>query len=219
MSLHGLMISPKPAATPSWLITFVDLVMVILSFFILLFSMSQPDPVRYTAMAQSYVEAFTSKADLDAAFVNSRSYVLEDAAYKGDLPYLEAALKATFARSANLEGVQFRSNERYLVVSLPRATTRDGVAVAGNLAPALFDLGGIFANIDNRLAVIGLAEATVEDWEKGLRSAGLIARALQKAGYNKPIDILARVSDPFVVGQDTIEIMIMAGDGQATVRP
>jgi chemotaxis protein MotB len=43
---------------PTWLLTFTDMVLLLLTFFVLMFAMSKPDPASYPAVAQSYVERF-----------------------------------------------------------------------------------------------------------------------------------------------------------------
>ncbi|WP_338750719.1 flagellar motor protein MotS [Bacillus sp. FJAT-52991] len=44
----------QPKGSPKWMVTFADLVTLVLVFFILLFSMSQIDIVKFKAMAQSF---------------------------------------------------------------------------------------------------------------------------------------------------------------------
>ncbi|MGM7636365.1 flagellar motor protein MotS [Bacillus sp. Hm123] len=57
----------KPKGAPKWMVTFADLVTLVLVFFILLFSMSQIDIVKFKAIAQSFRQ--------QAAFENQSSIV------------------------------------------------------------------------------------------------------------------------------------------------
>lgn len=210
MSAGANLFTPHKASSPPWLVTFVDLVFLLLAFFAMIFSMSQLDVNRYVTMAQSYAEKFNPGARVDAAMVKSRSYIAENVEDSDDLAYLEAALKAAFARSANLEKVQFRSNQRALVISLSGAVSPDGSAVAPGFAPALFDLGGVLVNIDNRLAVIGLADTSAESWAAALARSARIADALHNAGYDRPIAVLARAVSDEPSGADSVEISVFA---------
>ncbi len=207
----------KPSPTPPWLVTFVDLVFLLLAFFVLMFAMSQPDAQQYAAVVASTQKEFKPNALGDDSFVNSRTYVREDDDNVDDMTYLTAALRSAFAQSPNLKKLQFRSNERALMVSLPGALTANGRVVAKNAMPALFDLSGVLANIDNPIAVVGVAGGTAESWSKGLVQASLIAVALKDAGYERPIATLAQIP---VTEQtnDTIEIMIMADPQQKMER-
>ncbi|MBL8642865.1 MAG: hypothetical protein JNK21_02945 [Rhodospirillaceae bacterium] len=212
----------KSPVTPPWLITFVDLVMLLLSFFVLMFAMAQPDAARYAAIAQSAAAALKPGAVGNDKFVSSRTYVREDDDNLDDMSYLAAALKAASAQSADLKALQFRSTERAVMVSLPGVLAPDSVRVAPEAMPAVFDLAGVLANIGNPIAVVGSAEGSSESWSKGLMQANVVAAALKKAGYDRPIASLARMPTTEKAQNATnepIEIMIMADPQQQTAKP
>jgi chemotaxis protein MotB len=195
----------RAAATPPWLITFVDLVFLLLAFFILMFSMAQPEPTHYAAVTKSLAEEFQSNALGGEEFVNSRTYVRENEDNIDDMTYLAAALKAALAKSEHLGHLQFRSTERALMISLPGAV--DGQKLSNEYRAAFFDLGGVLANIQNPIAVVGVAGSTADTWVRGLQDAGVVAEALKRVGYDRPIPTLARVPER---ADENIEIMIMA---------
>lgn len=203
----------RSSPTPPWLITFVDLVFLLLAFFVLMFSMSQPEPDQYAQMAQSYAEAFQSNALGGQEFVNSRTYVRENDDNTNDMTYLAAALKASLGQSEHLDRLQFRSTERALMVSLPGAV--ESQKLSKDYQSAVFDLGGVLANIQNPIAVVGVAGLTAETWTRGLEDAGVIAEALKRAGYDRPIMTLARVPES---ADENIEIMIMADPQKAALE-
>jgi len=199
MSASLLTALPAQAAGRAWLTTFVDLILLLLTFFVLMFSMTQPDPARYAPLARSYAEAFDVVPPDDDVFARARSYVAEAARPAGALSYLEAALSAAFARSEALRGLQFRATEQYIGVSLPGDAPADQALI--------FELAGALANIDNRIAVIGLADQTADGWTAAIERAGLFADALNKAGYDRPAATLAR-AEPGAAA--TLELIIMA---------
>ena len=71
----------------------------------------------------------------------------------------------------------------------------------------MFELAGVLANIDNGLAVIGLADQTAESRDTSVRASARMARLLERAGYDRAIATLARAD---VARSGAVEIMIMA---------
>ena len=47
-----------PAGAPAWMVTYSDLVTLLLTFFVLLLSMASMDPVRFTEASSSLKDAF-----------------------------------------------------------------------------------------------------------------------------------------------------------------
>jgi chemotaxis protein MotB len=207
MSASLLVTLSAQAPGRAWLITFVDLILLLLTFFVLMFSMSQPDPAKYAPVAQSYAEAFSPGASDEPAFSRARSFVSQAGKQAEDLAYLETALKAAFGRSAALSAIRFRSTDHYLMISLPSQILGQGVDAANAASATLFELGGVFANINNRLAVIGMADQTAESWTDAIRRSARIAQSMTQAGYDRPIATLARVDG---TANGSVEIMIMA---------
>ena len=199
------------AGSRAWLITFVDIILLLLTFFVLMYAMARPDPVRYAPIVQSYTESFSAPpAEAETGAPKPRSYVRDISGPGDDLFFLETALRAAVSRSGTLSGLQFRSTPQYLIISLPNVPGRTSSAQTAGLERALFDLGGVLANMNNRIAVIGQASTTAESWSNAVTRAEQIARALTQAGYDRPIATLARADAITSAGQDRqIEIVIM----------
>lgn len=202
--------APKNVTRP-WLITIVDLITLLLSFFVLLFSMSKVEPQRFSQVVQSYGEAFAPAED-------DRGRLPKITAAAGDdLGYLQAVLKAAFASSPDLKDVEFRLTPQYLVLTLPVA----GLYVAGtgdfadSAKTPVFDLSGVLSNLKNRIAVIGTAamdrEAGEASWSLAIARAKTMADALATAGYAQPVAVLGRGGAATDVGAalGRVEIMIM----------
>ena len=216
---------PQPTAprTP-WLITIVDLVTLLLAFFVLIFSMSQQDSQRLTAVTKSYGEAFKPEGLLDSAIPIVRLPKIPVTSGE-DLAYLEAVLKAAFARTATLRDVQFHRTAQYLILSLPA----DGVFApgSGNFADSattpVFDLGGVLSNLKNRIAVVGTAVMTPTDgvgaaaWDLAMTRAQAMAGALRAAGYDLPVTVLGRGGEVTDVAAaiGRVEILIMPEQPQS----
>jgi chemotaxis protein MotB len=199
MSASLLISAPPQAPGRAWLVTFVDLILLLLTFFVLMFSMTRPTPETYAPMARSYAEAFDVAPPEDDTFARARSYVAEAGRAEDAMTYLETALSAAFAKSETLRGLRFRANEQYLRVSLAHDAAADNAMI--------FELGGALANIDNRIAVIGTADQTAGGWTAAIGRAATFADLLARAGYDRPVVSLARVDANRAGG---LELIIMA---------
>jgi len=205
---------PGPARTP-WLITIVDLVTLLLAFFVLMFSMSHFEGKRFAQVAKSYGDAF-GPAPIAPAKALPRLPPIANISGE-DLGYLEAVLKTAFAQTATLKDVEFHRTAQYLILSLPV----DGVFAPGSdaftdtAASPVFDLGGVLSNLKNRIAVVGTAAMSPADgagaWELAVARARTMGDALQRAGYQQPITVLGRggASTDVAAALGRVEIMIM----------
>jgi chemotaxis protein MotB len=202
-----------PGPARPWLITIVDLMTILLTFFVLLFSMAKIDMVRFIPVARSYGEAFAGSLPEDAA-----PRLPEVAAVPGDnLSYLEAVLRPAFAKQASLADVQFRETPQYLILSWPNARSGEGLFAAGSSGFSdaarrrVFDLGGVLSNLNNRIAIVGQAagEPEEESWRLAITRANAVADAMTGAGYDKEITVLGRNAAPGAAVSDQIQILIM----------
>ena len=50
---------------PGWMATFADMMTLLFAFFVLLYSMSSPDPVKYAAFANSQAEKIGGSTDVE----------------------------------------------------------------------------------------------------------------------------------------------------------
>jgi len=221
MGIYGL---PAPhAAVPQsqprtlWLITIVDLVTLLLAFFVLMFSMSHVETKKYAELAKAYGDAFKPAGMTTTPAPRIRIPKITNVS-GDDLGYLEAVLKAAFAGTATLKDVQFQRTSQYLILSLPV----DGVYAPGsgsfsdNAAAPVFDLGGVLSNLKNRIAVVGTAvmdspKAGAAAWSLAVARAQTMADALKTAGYDQSITVLGRGGEATDVAAaiGRIDILIM----------
>lgn len=224
--------APKAERTPGparpWLITIVDLMTILLTFFVLLFSMAKIDMVRFIPVARSYGEAFAGGLPDENA-----PRLPEVAAVPGDnLSYLEAVLRPAFAKQASLADVQFRATPQYLILSWPASVSGEGLFDAGSSGFSdaarrrVFDLGGVLSNLHNRIAIVGQAataaagdaganvnadvnamSADADAWHLAITRANVVADAFAAAGYDKEITVLGRKAPAGNVEQ--IQVLIM----------
>lgn len=207
MSASLLEVVPPQAAGRAWLVSFVDLILLLLTFFVLMFSMSRPDPAKFPLPLEQQAATPTTLPDPEPTFSRARTFVAQGGGHAEDLAYLETALQRVFSQSSTLRTIQFRNTEQYLMLTLPAEDVQQGLLDASVPGTMLFDLAGLLANIDNGLAVIGIADQSAESWEVAVRASARVAGLLQRAGYDRPIATLAKAG---VTQTGSVEIMIMA---------
>jgi chemotaxis protein MotB len=170
-----------------WLITFVDLVMLLLAFFVLLFSMSTFDRDRFTAVARSYVEAFQGLGAREVPVGPIR--VPAAVRLPGDnLAYLEAVLRNQFARDPRLGAIQFRMTAQYLILDVPaQMVAADLASFDDETLRRFFALGGALSNVPNRIAIVASVAPSegTEGWSLAAAHARHAQSALRAAGYGR----------------------------------
>ena len=181
----------RPQHTRSlWLITFVDLVMLLLAFFVLVFSMSSFDQPRLAAVVRSYTEVFHGVGGRETAVGPLR--VPAATLKPGDgLPYLETVLRTAFAQEEGLTAIQFRLTSQYLILELPIGmTTADGTGSFDAVTQKrFFALGGVLSNLTNRIAIVApvLPGVGVAPWVVAAARATDARTALRAAGYERDV--------------------------------
>ena len=217
---YGLPAYQAPASPPRtlWLITIVDLITLLLAFFVLMFSMSHVETKRYAAVAKSYGDAFSPLGTGPVATPLVRLPKIANVSGE-NLGYLEAVLKAAFARTATLKDVEFRRTAQYLILSLPvdGVFAPDSGAFTESAKAPVFDLGGVLSNLKNRIAVVGTAvmpsagDDGAAAWALAVARAQSTADALKTAGYDLPITVLGRggAATDVAAAIGRIDILIM----------
>jgi chemotaxis protein MotB len=171
-----------------WLITFVDLAMLLLAFFVLLFSISTVDRTGFAALAKSYAAAFSPGLGGQDGVLRAPVAQTAPAASGDNLAYLETVLGTAFARQPTLAGIRFRLTGQYLILDLPSVAAGEGSHPMEENGRFAFDLSGVLANLPNRIAVVAVpASRDASDWIAAQTHAEAWATALMEAGYSKPL--------------------------------
>ncbi len=183
----------------AWMITFTDLITLMLTFFVLLFSMSNVKVDKWKNMIDALslslnpsqtksIAVSTTKFNISAVF---RKRAI-------NLDYLASVLEETVSADPFLRRSQLIRLDDRLVIAMPGDLLfKQGSAVMTKRArKALFDLGGILRNIGNKLGVNGYSDPSppkggeyASNWELSLGRAAAVANELRRSGY--PDDITA----------------------------
>ncbi len=185
-----------PEQENAWMVTFTDLVSLMLTFFIMIFAMSSVKEDKWKEVTDSLSRSFNPVA-LDTLGVFSRFNI--GATFQkraADLKYLTSILKEAAARDPQLRKARFILSNDKLVIVLPNSMLFQSgrAAITGKARQAVFDLGGMLRNIDNQISVNGHTDPSPmagsrysSNWELSLARATAVANALRWSGYTKEI--------------------------------
>lgn len=203
------------APSAAWMVTFSDLTLLLLTFFVLLFSMSTLRTESWT----SFLDGLSTRFDVmverpttDTSPDYSAEAVVPLPAE--DLRYLQAVIAEAQAEALSLTTLSVIAGGDRLVLSLPaavfgRAGEAAPLTVTPEGMPLLADLAALLARLDNRVQVAvtldgasavhgGRGRRTA--WEAGLADAEAVAMALRGAGYPQAVDAVAHVESAAVAG-------------------
>lgn len=197
---YGKPSEDQPEA-PLWLLTFTDIMALMLTFFVLLYSMSVPrvdlweDLTREASRAITFEEAMArfsgENVDLSIEKISSNRAL--------DLTYLSRLLTAQLEKNEKFDSVLIFQGQDKLVISLPSDLLFDSASAELNTEGkrAIFSLSNILNKIRNRIEVIGHADpapisggAYASNWELSLARAMSVSGSLSASGYQR--DITAR---------------------------
>ena len=182
-----------------WLLTFTDLAALMLTFFVLLFSMSSIETSQWQNLVDSLRPQMQSVQQVTVALPQSeKSAEAVDRVPGTDLDSLAAVLKEQMEGSAVLSQVRVVKDGDRLVISVPGdllfAPGSVELGAAGE--KAAFTLGGVLRSLRNVIEVAGHADPAPvgstypSNWELSLARAAVLSGLLSKAGYRG--DILVR---------------------------
>jgi len=187
---------------PLWLITFTDVMALMLTFFVLLYSMSSPQEEKWEEMSKGLsqkLNAFNA-ANFRSGTQDVISLDKVDTSRALDIGYVKVVIGRLLAHK-QIEDVMLIENEKRLVLSLPSDLLfQSGQTKIGDDGrQALFELGGILSHVQNRIEVVGHSdprpitnrEVAVykTNWQLSLARAAQVARVLKDVGYKRDITV------------------------------
>ncbi len=178
--------------TSTWLVTFTDLIGLLLAMFIMIFAMSNLDSNRWQSMMGALDSTSGQPGGPQRVRPAAESTVPPLVELPGeDLDYLSSLLRERMDGDPVLAEGILQSLEDRVVLSFPgELLFAPGAVEPGTAArEALFRLGGLLRNLDNRVEIAGHADPTAppegfeSNWELSLARALAVARLLREAGY------------------------------------
>lgn len=187
------------ARSTVWLVTFTDAMALMLTFFVLLFSMQQPTQSYWDDFTNALYKGFNSfKGDRGfSGRVQTISLENVDLKQALDLGYLEAILKQTLDKVQSLEKVKMRQSNGELLISMPeKLLFKTGTSqLSDDSKSILSSLSSVFNRVKNQIVIRGHTDSQPivvkknyqSNWDLSLDRAIQVAQLLRVYGYQRPI--------------------------------
>ncbi len=185
---------------PLWLITFTDVMALMLTFFVLLYSMSTLQEDKWEDMSRGLTY---KQNQFDAAAFNagSQDVISLDKIDKRKALHLDyvKTLISGLLEQKNINDVLLIENGKRLIISLPsKVLFESGKAdIEADGKKIIFELGGVLSRIKNRIEVVGNTDPRpitgagtyTTNWQLSLARAVSVSRVLRDVGYNRNITV------------------------------
>jgi len=191
----------KYGGGPGWLVTFVDLVSLMLAFFVMRFAMTTLDAPRFEEVAASMTLALgRTVSAVEQAPPVTLGVETERRGPGFRLSYLEPLLQAKLAADPVLRGAQIVPSGERLIIALPSDLLFDGGRA--DLTPAaraaVAELATALITLPNRIDIVGHADPRPtppgapfgSNWALSLARADAVAAALVASGLPRMPTVL-----------------------------
>ncbi len=191
--------SPHSSSGPIWVMTFTDLIALLITFFVMLFAMSQVEQRKWQNLTDSLATDVDAVREIALALPSKELDMETVETLPGrDLDYLATLLRQQMAEDEALTGALIQRLEDRLIISLPGDLlfSPDQPTLVETGDQAVRALGALIRNVTNRIEVTGYADPSppgagyASNWELSLDRAMQVADLLGQAGYRG--DIVAR---------------------------
>jgi chemotaxis protein MotB len=181
-----------------WMVTFTDLVSLMLTFFVMLFAMSHVGIGKWESITDSLSLSLNPGYALSAAPTSARHSISTTFRKRAiNLDYLSVVLDETIHADPLLQTARLVRYDDRLVIVLPGDLLfeSDSSVLSEKARKAVFDIGGVLRNIGNEIAVKGHTDPAapssryVSNWELSTARAIAVRNALRRSGYDR--DMLA----------------------------
>lgn len=183
--------------TPAWMLTFADLLSLVLTFFVLVYSMTSLQAPQWKAVQSSLSQTLNPDRYWSGIKLKADKTIQKVTAPKAlDLDYLSSILTEKFANEPTLRGVKLQRQDDRIVISLSQDVLfpQSGAVLSENALRTITFLSDILSTISNRIEIQGNTDPTPvlsgdypSNWELSLARAEAVAEELKKAGYRYKI--------------------------------
>lgn len=200
-----------------WLVSFTDVMALMLTFFVLLFAMSNPKQEEWTEFTQQIQENFNrfegaleNRGTQDAINIDKVNF-----SQALNLHYLRAIIENLISKEPELANARLIDNGDTLIISLPQDVlfSVGEAEIKADANRIIYVLAGTLRRIQNRIEVVGHADPRPmvssdfpSNWELSLARAASVAAVLENVGYDKPLIIRGQASGRFDDIPDSIDV-------------
>jgi chemotaxis protein MotB len=193
-----------------WLISFTDLFSLMLCFFLMLYSMKEPDEQRIKLITGFLPSGMHSGEGIGQAGTQqgaSISHVnYQDAL---NLDYLQGVLKAMLSQVKVDDVVSIVPAKDHLKLTMNAADVFNGNGLSETGTRVAKALAGRLATLSNRITIVGIPSDS-GGWTNSIAQAAAFAEMMRDAGYRKSYVVVGEGDGR----NDGIEIRVEADDGQ-----
>ncbi len=193
--------SKQKHSTPApWLLTFADLLSLVLTFFVLVFSMNTVTFESWKAVVNTMSEEFNPlRPTVDPVRHDAPASLMTKSITGLNLSYLESLLSRQLKQMPLFQGAEVYRRADTVVISLPASLMfeRKKAVLAPDAARAMRQLAGALVQIRNRMQVTAHTDGAPvsnglfrSNWELSMTRARVVAGALADSGYLQPITVL-----------------------------
>lgn len=196
----GMSAKPAPKASTAWMLTVADLFSLMLTFFVLLYSMSVIQKDRWDAISESLMQRMqpVQEEEVPMTIPTDAFIPRADFIYARGLDYLNTIIEKRFVGSEQFEGVIVTHTHDRITLSLTSESLfpKGSAELSADAAPTLRRIGLFLANIGNRVTIEGHTDpvpinnaAYPSNWELSMARAVAVSNALRAAGYPYRLDV------------------------------
>ncbi len=206
-----------------WLVSFTDVMALLLAFFVLLFSMTSPERDIMAQIASPFAEQ-NVVGDLDNAGRFSTDRDERRARSLGrDISYIQTVITQKLETDDALSDVTLKRYADHLRLSLPEGAMFDSgsYAIKPETLPALESLFSIFEGLKNPIEVKGYSDPRpvtqardgyTSNWGLSLQRAASVTEQLYAAGYRHNVILFGREEQAIATpgGLDDLDLKKMS---------
>lgn len=192
-----------------WLVSFTDLISLLLAFFVMMYAMAEPEPQRWARMVEGLASARSTASTPSQAPAEPQAEhnaLAVEEAWRVDRDYLGTLLRTQVADQPALAGVEVRTEDDRVTIAIPGAVLFEhgGLALGERGRRAVALLGAAVGRAGNRVEVVGHAEredaASGHAWERALARAVAVANGLRETGYRRDLVARSLMAPPGLLG-------------------
>ncbi len=182
---------------PAWMLTFADLVSLMLTFFVLLFSMSSVKTAKWEQMVQALTRRLNPTQQAQVSASSARHNIPKTFRPQAvNLKYFSALLEEKREDDPVLERSVQTLSDGALRLSMPADLLfeQGSARLTDRAEQALYVLAGVLDGVGNQVTVRGHTDGSpvrderyTSNWELSLARATAVANGLHGAGYSMPV--------------------------------
>lgn len=191
--------------TNAWLVSFTDVMALMLTFYVLLFSMHEPTQKEWSEVAVALQKEFNKYYGASHYRGLQDSLSLEKTSFKNalELSYITPILEDFVAQNQSLDDVTVVARDKFVVLQVPlnHLFENNSNKLSEGGEKLVYDLSEMLSRIRNKIEIVAFAETDAsppEDgmksaWELSMNRAAEVAAILENVGYNKNVTIRGHV--------------------------